>query len=79
MHEPREYMAVAYVEVVVWPEDVRRHYRGEVAPVLLLVAAVDDVDHPLRVRITLVGGMWRTVVDHGLVDRVGGLIRENAR
>lgn len=44
-----------------------------------LVAAVEDVDHALRVRVALVAGVRGAVVDHGLVDGVGGLVGEDAR
>lgn len=44
-----------------------------------LVAAVEDVDHTLRVRVSLVASVRGAVVDHGLVDGVGGLVGEDAR
>lgn len=43
-----------------------------------LVAAVEDVDHALRVRVPLVAGVRGAVVDHCLVDGVGGLVGEDA-
>ena len=57
-------------EVVVRPEDVGRHHRGPLAAVLLRVASVLHVDHPLRVGVALVGLVRRSVVDHRLVDRI---------
>ena len=44
-----------------------------------LVAAVEDVDHALRVGVPLVTGVRGSVVHHGLVDGVGGLVGEDAR
>lgn len=38
---------------------------------------VVDVDHTLTVSVTKVGLVRRTVMDHGLVDRIGGLVRED--
>lgn len=43
-----------------------------------LVAAVEDVDHTLRVCVSLVASVRGSVVDHGLVDGVGGLVGEDA-
>lgn len=48
------------------------------APGSHLVAAVEDIDHSLRVRVPLVAGVRGAVVDHGLVDGVGGLVGEDA-
>lgn len=42
-----------------------------------LVATVEDVDHTLGVRVTLVAGVGRAVVDHHLIDGVGSLVRED--
>lgn len=44
-----------------------------------LVAAVEDVDHALRVRVPLVARVRGAVVDHGLIDGVRGLVGEDAR
>lgn len=42
-----------------------------------LVATVEDVDHTLGVRVALVAGVGRAVVDHHLVDGVRSLVRED--
>lgn len=39
---------------------------------------VHDIDHALGVGVTVVGVVGRTLVDHGLVNGVGGLVGENA-
>mmetsp|Transcript_8941 Transcript_8941/g.28386 ORF Transcript_8941/g.28386 Transcript_8941/m.28386 type:complete len:451 (+) Transcript_8941:113-1465(+) len=65
-------------EVVVLAEDVRRDDRGELAPVLVGVAPVQDVDHALGVGVSLIRRVRRAVVDHRLVDRVRGLVGEDA-
>lgn len=44
-----------------------------------LVTAVEDVDHTLRVGVPLVADVRGAVVDHGLIDGVGGLVGEDAR
>lgn len=66
------------LEVVVRSVDVRGHDGGEVAAVLLGVQTIEHLDHTLRVRISLVRKMGRTVVHHGLVDGIRRLVRENA-
>ena len=66
------------VVVVVGAEDVCGDEAGEVAAVLLVVATVEDVDHALGVGVALVAVVGRPVVDHGLVDGVGGLVGEDA-
>ena len=71
-------VGVLQVEVVVLAEDVGGDDGGVVAPVLGLVHAVLDVDHALGVGVALVGEVRGTVVDHGLVDREGGFIGEDA-
>ena len=65
-------------EIVMWTIDVRGDDTGEVAAVLVVVALVHDIDHALGIGISAVGVVGRSAVHHGLVDRVGGLVRENA-
>ena len=45
---------------------------------MLIVALVHDIDHTFGVGVTVVGGVRRTIVDHGLVNGVGGLVRKDA-
>ena len=78
MDQTGDDVGVLKVEVVVLSEDVCGDDSGEVAPVLGLVHAVLDVNHTLGVGVALVGEVRGTVVNHGLVDREGGLIGENA-
>jgi len=66
------------VEVIVGSKDIGGDDRGEVASVLLVVSAVHDIDHALGVRVTVVGVVRRTLMNHGLVNGVRGLVRENA-
>ena len=39
---------------------------------------VHHVDHSLCIGVAKVGGVGRAVVDHRLIDRIGGLVREDA-
>ena len=71
-------VAVLDGEVVVRAVDVGGDDGGEVAPVLLGVGAVHSVDEALGVGISLVGGVGRSVVQHGLVDGIGRLVGEDA-
>ena len=79
MHQPRQHVPVFDAKVVMWAKDVGRHDRGEHAAVLQVIAAVDDVDHPLRIRIALIRVVRWPIVDHRLVDRVGRLVGKDAR
>ena len=65
------------LKVVVRSVDVGRHNGGEVAAVLLSVQTIEDFDHTLRVRISLVGKMGRAIVHHGLIDGIRRLVGEN--
>ena len=71
-------MAVADVEVVVGTEDVAGDDGGKFAAVLLSVSSVHHVQHALGVAVAEVAVVGRSVVDHGFVDGVGGLVRKNA-
>jgi hypothetical protein len=76
--QTRQDVRVLEVIVVVGTKDVGGNDRGEVAAILLVVCLVLDIDHTLSVGIAKVGLVRRTVVDHGLIDRVGGLVGEDA-
>ena len=71
-------MRVREMVVIVRPENIGRDDRGEVAPVLVVVGAVGNVHHPLRVRVSEVTLVWGPGMDHGFVDGVGCLVREDA-
>lgn len=60
-----------------WTGRMGRVGGGE--PVLLVVAAVEDVDHALGVGVAEVGVVGRPVVDHLFCYRVRRLVREDAR
>lgn len=45
---------------------------------MLFPLPVHDIDHALGVGVAIVGVVGRTLVNHGLVNGVGGLVRENA-
>mmetsp|Transcript_12391 Transcript_12391/g.26985 ORF Transcript_12391/g.26985 Transcript_12391/m.26985 type:complete len:677 (+) Transcript_12391:166-2196(+) len=77
--EAGDHMAIADGEVVVGAVDVRGDDRGVLQAILVLVAVVEHVDHPLRVRVARVRVVGRAVVHHRLIDGVGRLVREDAR
>mmetsp|Transcript_39273 Transcript_39273/g.97260 ORF Transcript_39273/g.97260 Transcript_39273/m.97260 type:complete len:202 (-) Transcript_39273:53-658(-) len=66
------------MEVVVLAEDVSRDDSSEVHPVLRLVHTVLHIHHTLSISVALVGGVRRAVVNHLLVNRKRGLVREYA-
>jgi hypothetical protein len=76
--ETRDDVAVLDGEVVVRAVDVGGDDGGEVAPVLLSVGAVQGIDEALGVGVSLVGGMGRSVVKHGLIDGISRLVGKNA-
>jgi hypothetical protein len=78
MGQTRQDVRILEIVVIVGTVDVGRDDRGEVASVLLVVCLVLDINHTLSVSITEVGLVRRTVVDHGFVDGVASLVRENA-
>jgi len=78
VNQTRNDVAVLEVVVIVGSVDVGGDNAGEVAAVLLVVGLVEDINHPLGIGVAKVGGMRGPVVDHGLVDGVGGLVREDA-
>jgi hypothetical protein len=51
---------------------------GIIAAVLLIVALVEYINHSFRVGIARVGFVGRAVVNHGLINRIRGLVREYA-
>ena len=59
-------MAILQIEVVILPEDVAGHDRGVGDPVLLVVAPVHHVHHPLGEAVAVVGVVRRAVVDLGV-------------
>lgn len=78
MDEAGDDVAVLDGKVVMRAVDVGGDDGGEIAPVLLGVGAVHGVDEALGVGISLVGGVRRSVVQHGLVDGVSRLVGEDA-
>ena len=71
-------VAALDVEGVVGAVDVGGDDGGELAAVLLVVEAVEDLDHPLGVGVALVAEVRRAVVDHLLGDGIAGLVGEDA-
>lgn len=47
------------------------------ASILLVVSLVHHINHTLGVGVAIVGGVWWAIVDHGLINWVSGLVREN--
>mmetsp|Transcript_27371 Transcript_27371/g.43257 ORF Transcript_27371/g.43257 Transcript_27371/m.43257 type:complete len:295 (-) Transcript_27371:17-901(-) len=76
--ESRDDVSVLDVEVVVGAVDVCGYDGGEVAAVLLGVGPVHGVDESFGVGVSLVTGVGRSVVEHGLVDGVFGFVGEDA-
>jgi hypothetical protein len=76
--QTRQDMRILKIVVIVGSENIGRDDGSEVASVLLIVCLVLDINHTLSVSITEVGLVRRTVVDHGFVNGVASLVREDA-
>ena len=62
-----------------WGEGTRRILvTDSVNPYLLRVSSVHGVDHPPGVRVSLVGAVGRSAVQHGLINWVRGLVWKDA-
>jgi hypothetical protein len=72
-------MALLDRKVVVFSVYIGGNDGGEVASVLGRVGTIHGVDHAFGVRVSLVGVVGWSVVDHRLVDGVGRLVWENTR
>lgn len=71
-------MRVLQMEVVIRPIHVGGDHRGELAAVLRVVGLVGGVDQTLRIRVSEVGVVGRSVMNHRLVNWVSSFVRENA-
>jgi hypothetical protein len=71
-------MTILKVEVVVLTINICWNDRSEVSLVFLVITPIQDIKHSLCIGITLVGGMRRSVVNHGLIDGIGGFVWEDA-
>ena len=71
-------MSILNAKVIVRTIDIRGNDGCEVTPILLGVGSVHGIDESFCVRISLVGRVGWTIVEHGFVDWVGGLVREDA-
>jgi len=76
--QTRQDVRILKIVVIVGTVNVGRDDGGKVASVLLVVCLVLDINHTLSVSITEVGLVRRTVVNHGFVDGIASLVRENA-
>ena len=65
--------------VIIRTVDVGGHDGGEVASVFLSIQTIHHLDHTLGVGVSFVGIVWRTRMNHGFIDGVGRLVREDAR
>ena len=73
------HVALLYRKVVVFSVDVCGDDGGKVASVFFRIGTIHGVDHAFCVSVSLVGVMGWSVVNHGLVDGIGRLVRENTR
>lgn len=85
-------MTVFQVVIVMRTKDVGWNDTGKLISVLISIAPkiqliveienkrlpIRDINHTLSVGITKVRIMWRTIVNHGFINRIRSLVGENA-
>ena len=72
------HVATFDLEIVERPVDVGGNDGCEVASILLRIKTIHHLNHALGIRVALIRIVWRTIMDHRLIDRIGSLIREDA-
>lgn len=63
MDHPRNDVTFSFLEIVIWSIDIARHNRSETSPVLLVIGAVEHVDHTLGVAVSEIAVVRRPIVD----------------
>ena len=71
-------MAILKVKVIMRAKHIAGHNRGEFATMLLSIAAIHHINHPLGIAVAEIAVVRRTIMHHGLINRVGCLIWKNA-
>jgi hypothetical protein len=59
-------------------KDIGGDDRSKIAAILIVVSAVGDVDHALRMSIGEIGLMGRSIVDQCLINRIRRFVGKNA-
>ena len=77
MDGTRQQTAIFNVDVLMRPEDLDRDDSSEGAAKLLEVGPVLHINHPLGTQIPKIAAVGWIIVDHCLIDRIGGLVRED--
>jgi len=71
-------MPILNGEVVMRSVNVGGDDAGEVASILFMVGPVHGVNEAFGIGVPFIGGVWRSIVEHGLIDGVGGFVGEDA-
>ena len=72
-------MSLLNAEVVIRTKYIGRNNRRKQTTMLLIVSMVQDVNHSLGIGVAQMGGVGRSIVNHGLINGICCFIRENAR
>lgn len=78
MNETWNDVTILNAEIIGWTINVGGDNRGKVAPILFGIGTIHGINEAFGVGITLVGGVGWTIVQHGFVDWVGGLVGKDA-
>lgn len=78
MNETWNDVTILNAEIIEWTINVGGDNRGKVAPILFGIGTIHGINEAFGVGVTFVGGVGWTIVQHGFVDRVGGLVGKDA-
>lgn len=71
-------MTILNGKVIVRAINVGGDDGSEVASVFFGIGPIHSINQTLGIRVSLVTWMWWTIVQHGFVNGVGSLVREDA-
>ena len=71
-------MTILQIEVVMRPKHIGGDNRGELAAMLHVIALVHHINHSLGEGVSKVAVVRRSVMHHGLIYGVCGLVGEDA-
>ena len=66
------------IEIIMRAKHITGYDRGELTAILFMIGFVLNINHSLGVRVAKVGRMWRSIVNHGFIYGITGLVRKDA-
>lgn len=71
-------MSVLNRKIIMWAVDIGWDDGCEVASIFFSVSTVHSINETFRICVSFVGGVGRTVVKHGFINGISGLIGKDA-